>query len=134
MPAVSKSFVQFYSPGTLMAEVDEHPVDRWDVDAAVELARSVHQRHGARPYGFQFITRTRGEDDLDSSVTDKSPLYYLGGRVETIEEVEARNDPKERILRLNMRGNGWDRIIVNDNSWRWTQPLRPDDIVLNVTL
>ena len=37
---------------------------------------------------------------------------------------------KDRILVSNMEGNGYDRIITNDNSWRWTQPLGKDDVVL----
>ncbi len=131
---MEKHFVTFYSPGTIVAETTENPIDAWDVDTAVEMARTVTERYEAKPYGFRFTTRTRGEDDLDSKVSATSPLHYLGGRVETLEEVEARDDPDEQILRSNMRCNGYDRIIVNDNSWRWTQPLKPEDIVLDVTL
>jgi hypothetical protein len=32
-----------------------------------------------------------------------------------------------------MRCNGYDRIVVNTNSWRWTQPLGEDDEVLDYT-
>lgn len=131
---MEKHFVTFYSPGTFVAETNELPIDAWDTEKAVELARGIKQRYGARPYGFRFSTRSRGPDDLDSKVTAKSPYYFLGGRVETLAEVEARNDPKESILRSNMRGNGYDRIVVNDNSWRWTQPLDAGDVVLDVTL
>jgi hypothetical protein len=31
-----------------------------------------------------------------------------------------------------MRCNGYDKLVVNDNSWRWTAPLGPKDIVLPV--
>jgi hypothetical protein len=58
-------------------------------------------------------------------------LYYLGGTVETLEEVKARATDKERILISNMEINKWDRVITNTNSWKWTQPLEPDDIVLD---
>lgn len=95
------------------------------------LAHGIHERHGATPYGFRFVTRTRSDDDLDSKVTARSNLYYLGGRIETLAEVEARNDPREAILRSNMRGNRIDRIIVNDNSWRFTGPLEDGDVVLD---
>jgi len=37
---------------------------------------------------------------------------------------------KNRILISNMENNGYDKIIVNTNSWKWTQPLRESDIVL----
>lgn len=127
-------FVTFLSPGTFGAETTAKPIDSWDVYAAVAMARTVKERHGALPYGFYFTTRERGKDDLDSHEAARSPLYYLGGKVETLAEIEARADPREDILRSNMRCNGWDRVVVNDNSWRWTQPLQKGDTVLDVTL
>ena len=130
---MEKHFVTFYSPGTLMSEVSVKPIDAWDVEAATEMARSIMERHGATPYGFRFTTRSRGDDDLDSKVSKTSPTYFLGGRIETLEEVEARDDPNEKILRFNMRSNGWSRIVVNDNSWRVTQPLEDGDVVLDFT-
>jgi len=130
---VQQHYVIFHSPGTFVAEETRKPVDSWDVDVAVAMARGIKERHRATPYGFCFVTRGRENDELDSREIARSPTYFLGGRVETIEEVEARNDPKESILRGNMRGNGYDRIVVNDNSWRWTQPLRPNDFVLDFT-
>lgn len=127
-------FVTFLSPGTFVAEEDSKPIESWDTDKAVEMARDIKQRYGARPYGFQFSTRERGPDDLDSKETARSGTYWLGGKVETLAEVEARNDPRESILVSNMRCNKWDRIVTNNNSWKWTQPLREKDTVLEVVL
>ena len=130
---MEKHFVTFYSPGTFMPEMTEKPIDNWDVEAAKQMALTVSERYNATPYAFKFTTRGRGPDDLDSKVIRSSNLYYLGGRIETREEVEARNDPKEEILRSNMRGNDIKRIIINDNSWRFTGALRDDDVVLDFT-
>lgn len=130
---MKQHFVTFYSPGTFFAEETTKPIDEWDPEAAIIMAEGIVERHGAKPYGFAFSTRERGGADLDSRQTAKSGMYFLGGRIETLEEVEARNDPKERVLRSNMRGNGWDRIVVNDNSWRTVQPLRDGDVVLGAT-
>lgn len=127
---MKKHFVTFYSPGTFVSETTTKPIASWDVDVAKTMARGISERHGAKPYGFRFSTRSRGNDDLDSKETASSAMHYLGGRVETIADVEARNDPKEEVLRSNMRGNGIDRIIVNDNSWRITAELKPDDVIL----
>lgn len=129
--AMERHFVTFFSPGTFVAEETVKPIDSWDVEAAMEMARSITERYNATPYGFRFSTRTRKDDELDSTVTKRSHIYYLGGRVETLEDVERRADPKEAILLRNMRGNGWKRIVTNDNSWRWTQPLKDDDVVLD---
>jgi hypothetical protein len=130
---MEKHFVIFYSPGTFMAETTERPVDSWNVEEATEMAHTVLQRHSATPYAFRFVTRSRGDADLDSKVTKQSPYYFLGGVVRTREEVEADNDPKEEILRSNMRMNDYKRIITNCNSWKWTQMLNDDDVVLDFT-
>lgn len=127
---MEKHFVTFYSPGTFVSETSEKPIDAWDVEVAVLMAAEIKERHGAKPYGFRFSTRTRTDDQLDSWVSATSGMYYLGGRVETRAEVEARNDPKEEILRFNMRANDIDRIIINDNSWRFTAALDEGDVVL----
>lgn len=128
---MKKHFVTFYSPGTFVAETTSKPIDSWDVEKAMEMAHDVVERYGATPYGFQFSTRSRGDADLDSKQSAQSPFYHLGGKVETLAQVEARNDPKEEILRSNMRCNEWDRIIVNDNSWSSVRPLEKTDVVLD---
>lgn len=126
-------FVTFFSPGTFLAESSTKPIDSWDVEVAKGMAREVKECYQAVPYGFQFSTRSRSDVDLDSKVTAKSQMYYLGGKVETLEEVKARatNSDSDRILVSNMEGNGWHKIITNTNSWRWTQPLEDGDVVLD---
>lgn len=131
MTKVQKHFVTFYSPGTFMSETTSRPIDSWDIERAKEMAHDVVERYGATPYGFQFSTRARDDDDLDSKQSAESPFYHLGGKVETLAEVEKRNDPKEDILRSNMRCNGYDRIVVNDNSWRSVRPLGKTDVILD---
>jgi hypothetical protein len=127
---MEKHFVEFLSPGAFVAESTTKPISSWDIEAAVLMASEITERYNAKPYGFRFITRARSDDDLDSRVTAKSGIHYLGGKVMTLDQVKARNDPNDRILISNMEGNGWDRIVTNDNSWRWTQPLMKDDVVL----
>lgn len=123
-------FVTFYSPGTFVAEDTTLPIDAWDVPTAKAMATDITERHGATPYGFRFTTRGREADELDSRVIARSPMYFLGGVVETLDQVKARATEADRILIGNMEGNGYARIITNTNSWRWTQPLRDDDVVL----
>jgi len=128
---LKKEFVRIFSPGTFVAEDNLIEVESRDVDAAVELTRGIIQRHGATPYGFRFETYGREDDELDSRVLDRSPMYYLGGVVRTVEEVEAAAEPGERILLSNMQCNGYDRVITTNY---WTQPLNDGDVVLDVTL
>jgi hypothetical protein len=127
---MEKHFVTFCSPGTFVSETSEAPIDSWDIPTALTLARGIKERHGATPYGFFFKTRSRREDELDSKVTATSNMYYLGGKVETLEEVEARNLPDEKILLWNMKNNGIKKIITNTNSWKFTAALQDNDVVL----
>jgi len=127
---MEKHFVTFYSPGTFFAETDSKPIDSWDVEKAKKMARDILQRYNAKPYGFRFSTRSRKDSELDSKETKTSPMYFLGGKVETLAQVKKRNDPKDSILISNMEGNGYKRIITNCNSWKVTQPFEKDDVVL----
>lgn len=127
---MKQHFVTFQSPGTFVAEESTLPIPSWDPAAVMEMARSITERYNAKPYGFYFTTRERGDTDLDSKETARSGMYYLGGKIETLDEVRQRNDPEERILLSNMEGNGYDRIIVNTNSWRVTRPFKDGDTVL----
>ena len=127
---MKKHFVIFLSPGTFVSETTEKPIESWDVEEAKRMARGITERHGATPYGFYFATRSRGSEDLDSKVTATSGIYYLGGKVETLEEVKARATKDDRILISNMEGNHYDRIVTNTNSWKVTMPLNKEDVVL----
>lgn len=129
---MKKHFVTFFSPGTFVAEESTFPIDSWDVDWAIKKSMEVEERYGARPYSFQFSTRERGDDELDSHVVEKSKLFYLGGEVETLDQIKARNNPADRILISNMEGNGWDRIVRTKSPYSWTQPLLEGDTVLKL--
>lgn len=131
---MEKHFVTFLSPGTFVAENTTHEIEGWNVDAAVAMAARVSERYYAKPYGFYFTTRGRGPKDFDSKEVRRSPLYYLGGEIRTVEDVRKAARKDEHILLSNMECNGYDRIITNRNSYQWTQPLKPDDVVLDVQL
>ena len=127
---MKKHFVTFFYPGVIVADQTERPIDSWDVDKAVAMARALFEQFGCCAYAFQFITRERNDDELDSHEAERSGVFYLGGLVETLEEVGERD---RHILYSNMKINGWSRVITNVNGRRWTQPLYADDIVLDFT-
>lgn len=129
MSHIKQDFVVFYSPGTFMSEETRKPIDSWNVEKAMEMAHDITERHGATPHGFRFVTY-ENKGTLNSEQTAKSNFYWLGGRIETLAEIEQRNDPSERILRSNMQSNGYDKVVVNDNSYRFTGPLMEGDVVL----
>jgi hypothetical protein len=131
MDRVKAHFVTFYSPGTFCAEDTTKPIASWDTDEACRMAHDIVERHAATPYGFRFSTRERGPNDLDSKETAHSPVYYLGGTVRTAEQVLAGTDPREDILRSNVKCNGYKRIITNSNSWKFTGAMHDGDVVLD---
>ena len=127
-----QKYVTFYSPGTFVAEETTKKVDEWNVDLAIKMSKKIKERYGALPYGFQFSTRERGENDLDSHEAARSPFYYLGGEILTLAQVKALNDSDNHILIQNMESNHWNKIVINTNSYKWTQPLKETDVVLDI--
>lgn len=127
---MEKHFVLYYSPGTFVAEQTLKPIDCWDVETAKEMAQDITERYGATPYGFCFVTKARSDEELDSKETARSNMYYLGGEIQTLEQIERRNNPDDRVLIQNMRCNGFNRVVVNNNSYKCTQPLYEKDVVL----
>jgi hypothetical protein len=130
---VQAHFVTFYSPGTFMSEQTQKPIASWDVDAAKAMALEISERYSATPYGFRFSTRSRGPDDLDSTTTATSGIYYLGGTVLTLADIQARGDERDRILISNMICNNYEQVIENCNSWKFVGPLHDGDTVLDFT-
>lgn len=127
---IKQDYVTFYSPGTFFNEESTKEIDSWTIQEAVNMSKEITERHNSKPYGFQFITRGREDSELDSKVIARSNMYYLGGTILTLAEVKAENDPENKILISNMEMNNWDRIIVNNNSWKHTAVFKDDDIVL----
>ncbi len=130
---MKKHYVTFYSPGTFVAEQTTKEIESWDFDVAVAMSKSISERYNATPYGFVFTTRERKAEDFDSKEIDRSGTYFLGGEVLTSKDIEKENNPDNEILLRNMKNNEWKKIVRNDNSWRWIQPLGNDDIVLDIS-
>jgi exonuclease I len=85
---MKKNFVRFLSPSTFCHEETTKPIESWDVGRAIEMASKIKERHGATPFAFQFVTRGRKKNELDSRVTATSGRYYLGGKVLTLEQIK----------------------------------------------
>lgn len=131
---MQQHFIEFYSPGTFISETNQVPCKAWDIEEAKQIATSTMQRHGARPFGFRFVTYERSDDELNAHRGKSSGLYYLGGQILTLEEIEARGDPQDEILLRNMRIRGIAKIVENRNSYLFTGPLEEGDEVLDFTM
>jgi hypothetical protein len=135
-----KHKVTFYSPGTLFSESSTFDIESWDTAKAVEMSEKITERYNAKPYGFVFRTLIVADDVSDGEggtlhvepkEVESSGIHFLGGRLETYDDVIKRNDDKESILRSNMRNNESWIIIINDNSFRSTLPFSEEDCIVN---
>lgn len=128
-----KYFVTFLSPGTFFNEVSEKEIGSYDVNAAIDMARGIRERHDARPYAFYFTTKElKGTGWEQKAVTvNTSPRYFFNNKVRTLAEIEARHDPKDNILISNMKGNDWPSIVEVNGA---CVPFRHEDILLGVSL
>ena len=129
---MEKHFVKFLSPGTFVSEETIKEISIWDVQKALLMSKEITERHGATPYAFQFITRGRKDDELDSYIVKRSGTYYINGVVETLEEIKAKHSPSNRILISNMECNNWPAVVTVTNKWTWTQPFRKEDRVVTI--
>lgn len=129
---MKRHLVTFYSPGTFFSEETSKVIDSWDVEKAVEMSKTVLERYDARPYGFRFSTSEQKDGEWGIKEVAKSPMYWLGGTIYTLEELESKNDPDDRILISNLKSNHYTRCIVNTNSWKFTGILEDEDIILEI--
>lgn len=135
-----KHYAFFESPGTMFAEKSSREIGEWSTHLAASMATEIVERHGARPYCFRFETR-READPIDDGnggtlevmpkTVKKSGRYFINGRLETLDEVEAKADPEERIRIANMRGNDWPISVVTANSFRSTQIFEEGDCIVD---
>lgn len=113
---MEKHFVEFFSPGTFVAENTVKEIESWDVDKAKEMAKNIIERYNSKPYSFRFITREK------EKIIRKSGFYFINGKVETLEDVKAKNNRDDKILISNMENSSWNKIVTTFSPWRWTQP------------
>ena len=135
-----KHFITFCSPGTFTSETTTKPISSWDTKEAIKIAQTITERHGAKPYGFLFETKVvadpipdgeGGTLEVEPKSVKSSGIYYLGGKLETYDDIEARKDPKEETLLWNMKWNDYPIIIVNTNSWKFTAAYKESDSIVD---
>jgi len=124
-------FVTFYSPGTFVSEEITKKIKSWNVKLAKQIAKKISVGYNSTPYGFSFHTRERKVNDLDSHITKRSTMYYLGGEVKTLKQIKERKNKNDKTLIANMECNKWNKVIINTNSWKIILPLKSKDVVLS---
>lgn len=132
-------YVTFYSPGTLFAESTTKEIAEWNPKVAVGMAETVLERYGATPYAFEFSTRIvagpipdgeGGTLAVEPKTVETSGKYFLGAKLETLDEIETRNLENESILVSNMTCNEWPIMATTTHRFRSTQPFTEKDFVV----
>lgn len=82
------NFVTFVSVGAIIDEKTVKPIKYRNVTEAKEMASEIVERHGARPFGFYFITTNGEKPGSKEYKEDRSGMYYIGGVVKKIEELD----------------------------------------------
>ena len=134
---MKKHFVTFYSPGMLFSEKDSKPIEKWDIKTAIEISKKIIQRHGAKPYAFRFETQIVANDiEIDGEKLEVKPktvrqsgLYWLTGKVLTLKDIS--DDDENRILKSNMKCNGYKAVVENNNSYKFTYYFDKEDIIID---
>jgi len=134
-----RHYVVYSSPGTFVDEETSREVAAWDVEAAAAGAADVTERHGAKPYGFQFVTvlvadpipdGEGGTLAVEPREVARSGMHFLGGTLLTLDSIRQRADPRDSILISNMEGNDWPVVVENNNSWRTVRPFGEEDCIV----
>jgi hypothetical protein len=115
-----KHYVEFYYPGTFVAETETREVASRDVPPD-DVPRGA--------YGYRFFDREEVEQDGETLRGERknwSPTTFYGHEY-TVEQLKAEF-PSERILISNVEGNGYKRAVRTDRGW-WQQ-LSDGDVVL----
>ena len=135
-------FVLFMSPGTMFDETTEKPIESWDISAALLMLERITERHGAKPYGFQFLTKVIADpvDDGEGGTLKVQPktvaasgTHFVKGRLRTVDDIAAEADTKEQILLSNMRGNDWPIVCETTNGYRHTGRFEERDRLVGPT-
>lgn len=129
-------YATFYSPGTLFSESSTVKVDSLDLIDVLKKAKTISERHGAKPYGFVLEEREEGSIvkdgetyKLEPKTKWKSGTHFITGKILTLEDIPDTSE--NSILRSNMRGNNYGAVVENRNSWKVTMPFEKKDLLID---
>jgi hypothetical protein len=102
------------------------------------MANEITERHGAKPYGFQFVEQIVAEpiDDgeggtlrVEPKEVFRSGMYFIGGKLIRYDDVP--DDQDHRIMRSNMRSNRHPICCETRRSYRWTSTFKAEDFCVD---
>lgn len=135
-----KHFAEFYSPGTILAEVSTVELECDSIEEAVYRSKSIVVRHGATPYAFDIVTKIvappvdGGEDgvmmDVIPKEVERRGRFYLGGKLRRFGEV-VKAEGENAVIVFNMRSHECPICIEIVNGYRSTHFFDENDVIVN---
>lgn len=110
---MKKHYILFYTPNhwpALETWVEVEPHQAEDVEHAKKLAPTVVSFKGITPDSFEFVTRGRTDEELDSRIISRSCTYFLGGRKISVKDLRVES-PQHFVLRHTLCDD--DEVIVD---------------------
>jgi hypothetical protein len=101
--SMNVTYIEFLYPGLIFAENSSRPVPSRELPAVIP----------GQATGYRFFTRSEVEVDGEKLVgqpKDYSPWTYFGNEY-SADQVHALESDHTRILRDNVRINGWKRVV-----------------------
>lgn len=119
----TKRWVQYYTPGSFVAETWTEDISHLDPEKI---------KWPKEAYAFQLYEREDvidGQTRYTGNAKSIGPMYYHpDSKIETLAEVK-RNPKATEILIDNMRCNGWKKVVWT--RWgNWPQPYETGDIAV----
>jgi hypothetical protein len=115
------TYIEFLYPGLFLAETSSRPVPSRELPEAIP----------GRATGYRFFTRqeaTVNGEKLVGQPKDHSPFTYFGKEF-SAEQVQALEGSEFRVLRDNVRINGWKRVV--QTAYGQWYPLADDERVVD---
>lgn len=110
-----KKYVRYYYEGKYIDHIVHREIETESVDDIINDIQSID---GIWPYRFQFVTRhPEKETSGEWSISNVSHMYFVNGKIRTLDELIKENNPNNKVLIGNMKSNNYDKIIESTHGW-----------------
>ena len=128
---IKQHFVTFKSPGMATAEHTTKEITPGTRSRPLRWPTTYWNATAPSPTASTSPPGPAPPQELDSKNIAKSGTYFMGGKIQTLQEVMA-NPTGNKTLIENMKGNHWDQVVTVTKGHQWTSPILKDDAVLDM--
>ncbi|MBB6487942.1 hypothetical protein [Rhizobium lusitanum] len=123
---MNNEFAVFAFAGNFSSTERRVAIQSRNVEYAEGIAQQMTIECGFQPVAFRFETMSD-----DGSIQNRSGWFYLGGTVETLQDITGKNEPGDSRLIHFLEESGLNKIVTNNCPYLVRFPLRDQDQVLS---